>query len=62
MRALAGVMKLVNIADLKSAAFGLAGSSPVPGTTMASSHIKPDAVFPIFSGDCVRRSVPGAVR
>src|SRR4051812_3776421 len=29
-------MKLVNIADLKSAAFGLAGSSPVPGTTLPS--------------------------
>lgn len=40
MRALAGVMKLVNIADLKSAAFGLAGSSPVPGTNKASSLLK----------------------
>lgn len=40
MRALAGVMKLVNIADLKSAAFGLTGSSPVPGTSHASVSLK----------------------
>ena len=34
---LAGVMKLVNIADLKSAAARLTGSSPVPGTTAKSN-------------------------
>ena len=32
----AGVMKLVNIEDLKSAASRRAGSSPVPGTKLYS--------------------------
>ena len=31
----AGVMKLVNIADLKSAASRLVGSSPIPGTRLS---------------------------
>lgn len=37
-------MKLVNIADLKSAASQLAGSSPVPGTRNCARNDYPDAL------------------
>lgn len=36
----AGVMKLVNIADLKSAASRLVGSSPIPGTRKYSTRFQ----------------------